>query len=897
MAKAIKPTIRFAADFDAYKRELKRAIGQTDKFDRNLKGAGKKNNFRSIGKAALGAAAGIGAVAVAGTELKKSVDETVDLAKATRQLQRATGLSAEEASRLAAVLKVRGIGTDKLGRSFVKLAGQIESAKEGTGAAADNFRKLGVSQRDIQSGNLSRILTASADGFKKLGDGTSKAAIAQQLFGRNSRDLIPVLEGGGKALRDQLGLAPQLSQAQVEQAFAATKAQRQINLALMKVRTTIAVALLPYISKAANFISEMFEGGNTQGGRFAAKLKEIWRSIQPALEDLGKLAKAVFEFLAANPKLVKMAAYLGAVGLAVKAIKFGSAISGMSTFLGAARTLGGKLITSLRGSGTKAGSAAMSAAANSAADSAAGGVMTRGGRGKKFEKGGKGIGRWVGRGLAAGVVAGLILFGPQLAKELSDWFSRNLPGWLKALLGIRGSSDPRSPYFGAQGISSRSVEPGARAGAAAAAGRSASSPVARSAISIDSNSSPGLVQQRIVELEKSIATYENALAKVEDRTDKAGKRARDQFKEKLADYRFELSNLERRQQSESAIEGILSRIADLRIQAARAAADELGSSLNQRDAERSRLRNLAAAAEFVREQARLSAEVSTADRDYVSQRAELVTQRNMAATEATDPRVQARFARERESAQRDLARAEARGDLDAKDAALAQLAALEERYGANRAARLQSEIDELDRLEQERKENAQRALDELRLSEQERIDALKGEAIEAANTTAAIGALSTGLEGMYSTVLGFLRAAGLAATGQLTGGPQIESPGGVQDFLRALLGVGGFSLDTGEVPLFGGQPKGASKPTIPKKPKKKGKGRASGGFLASAPGALTLVGETGPEYVTREGLVLSGSRTQRMGSAGGVTLNVYPRTSANDPTELARALGWQLATR
>lgn len=897
MAKAIKPTIRFAADFDAYKRELKRAIGQTDKFDRTLKGAGKRNNFRSIGKAAFGAAAGIGAVAVAGTELKKSVDETVDLAKATRQLQRATGLSAEEASRLAAVLKVRGVGTDKLGRSFVTLARQIEAAKTGSGAAADNFRKLGVSQRDIQRGNVSRILAASADGFKRMGDSTGKAAIAQQLFGRNSRDLIPLLEGGGKALRDQLALAPQLSQAQVEQAFAATKAQRQINLALMKVRTTIGVALLPYISKAANFISEMFEGGDTKGGRFAAKLKEIWNAIKPALEDLGKLAKVVFEFLAANPKLVKMAAYLGAVGLAIKAIKFGSAISGMSTFLGAARTLGGKLITSLRGSGTKAGSAAMSAAANSAADSAAGGVMTAGGRGKKFERGGKGIGRWVGRGLAFGVIAGLIIFGPQLAKELSDWFSRNLPGWLKALLGIRGSSDPRSPYFGAQGL--RSIEPGARGAMSAASGsgmavsRASSSAFARTAISVDSNSSPGLVQQRITELEKSIATYENALAKVEDRTDSAGKKARDRFKERLADLRYELSNLERRQQGESAIEGILQRIADLRIQTAKAAADELGTSLNQREAERARLRSLAAAAEFSREQARLSTEASTADRDYVSQRAELVTQRDMAATEATDPRVQARYAREREKAQRDLARAEARGDLDAKDAALAQLAALEERYGANRAARLQAEIEELDRLEQERRDNAQRALDELRLSEQERLDALKAEAIEAQNTAAAIGALASGL-GNVGSVADFLRRA-LMFSGGGTGGPETSSPGAVQDFLRALLGVPGFSLDTGEVPLFGQQPSGAKKPTIPRKPKSKK--RASGGFLSSTPGALTLVGETGPEYVTRDGLVLSGSRTQRMGSAGGVTLNVYPRTSANDPVELARALGWQLATR
>ena len=75
-----------------------------------------------------------------------------------------------------------------------------------------------------------------------------------------------------------------------------------------------------------------------------------------------------------------------------------------------------------------------------------------------------------------------------------------------------------------------------------------------------------------------------------------------------------------------------------------------------------------------------------------------------------------------------------------------------------------------------------------------------------------------------------------------------------------------------------------------KKPSKK---RASGGLLSR--GALTLVGETGPELVMG-GNVYSATRTARMSGAG-VTLNVYPQTTADDPVALARALGWQLATR
>lgn len=90
----------------------------------------------------------------------------------------------------------------------------------------------------------------------------------------------------------------------------------------------------------------------------------------------------------------------------------------------------------------------------------------------------------------------------------------------------------------------------------------------------------------------------------------------------------------------------------------------------------------------------------------------------------------------------------------------------------------------------------------------------------------------------------------------------------------------------------GGNKGGKDKDKKDKKDKKKK--RASGGRLT--PGMLTLVGETGPELIVG-GQVYSASRTARMGSGSGVTLNVYPQTTADDPVALARALGWQLATR
>ncbi len=878
--KAIKPTIRFGADFDAYKRELKRAIGQTDKFDRSLKGAGKKNNFRSIGKAALGAAAGIGAVSLAANELRKSVQETSDLAKATRQLQRATGLSADEASRLAGALKMRNIGTDKASKSFVKLAGSIEAAKTGTGAAADNFRKLGVSQDAIRRGDVSRILLQSADGFKRLGDSTGKAQVAQALFGRNARELIPLFEGGSKALREQLALVPGLTQKQVEQGLAATKAQRDLNTALYAVRVTLGTAVLPYVAKGAEklseFIAEM-RSGKGEGGKFAAKLKEIWNAIKPAVSALGDAAKAVFEFAAANPKIVKMAAYLAAVGLAIKAIKFAGAISGMSSFLKAAGTLGGKLVSTLRRSGSTAGSAAMNSAANSAANSASGGVMTAGGRGKKFEKGGKFVGKWIGRGLAAGIIAGIILFGPELAKRVNDWFSANLPGWLKGILGIRGGSDPRSPYFEPRGgASSRSVEPGAR-GAGGPRARAAAGPVApgsagRPTAGNPSDLNEATIAERTLRLSELKAALEQNLERLAGRKDAAGRRALKNQKELLRATNKELGELERANTVLQARRALEDQIAQARL-------GQLNATLDQNDAARNAARNQNALEDFQRDYARLTGEMG-ASSEFTSRDQELTALISQTQGEAGNAAVQANYQRQRTRLNAQIARAEARGDLELKDQLNSQLAALDERYGADRLQRLINEQNALRAEETARQEAAKEERERLVLEEQQRNDDIARSNNEAAAATYAFSeGVRSLIDNLMNGVISFSQFAGQLAG---AGGPAVSKTDATAGVI--------------------GKTQGFKVPSVPKAPKKKKKtkGKASGGMLS--PGVVTMVGETGPELImaSRSGMnVLSGTRTQRMGGAAGVTnitINAV-RGAADDPRLLAREIGWQLATR
>ena len=993
-----------AGDADSLKKAVNKSIGQLDRLNKQTDKT-SKGGFRNIGKAAVGAAAGIGAVTIAANEMQKSVSQTVDLAKATRQLQRATGLAAEDASALAGVLKVRGMDTNKVGRSFTKLATQIEAAKTGTGAAADAFERLGVSQKALRSGNFNQVLLGLSDGFAKLGDGTSKAALAQQLFGRNSRDLIPLLEGGSSKLREQLALAPQLTDAQVKQALALQAAQRDVNLALMKVRTTIAVALLPYIQKAAKFISEMFRGGDTQGGRFAAKLKEIYEAIKPAAKQLFEFVKGVINFAAENPKLVKVAASLAAIGLAIKGMKFVSAVSGLSTFLKAAKGLGGPLRKIFERFGTRAGTAfAGEAAAGMVGSEGLGGALAPSGRvGKMGKKGGK-FEKWGGRmGKAAvgGFIVGFIaLFGDGLSRAISKKLGEmGLPKLLQDhFLGFFGTDaqaptiDPKSKEYKdwerRQGPRRRS---GARArgsamlrsgGRAAARLRPSLNPRRGSiydlrgmdpltgGIPVEAllQRAEGKAASAQYRVDRYQATIGDSRSKAETKRLRELTRAAREAQREVTKLQKQLARrdalLEIRSSFKEFTQGFtdayaqgLQNIADARLQAAQNLADKmLQSQLKNLDEEEGQSEEARRIRELREQQERDQKERE--DKDYADNKQALDEQleraiRNGNIRGAEDLRQQLE---DLDQQRRDLLRSREITDLSEslqrqRNAAQSdyelRVGAAQEYYDKQLELNKQAVADYKKVIEEQMGLlTAQLEAGKISYTEfNTRVDELnkwltgmyQGDLQNRADAEAAAYAASVGATGTYVTdinaefdrvmkqfpvpavppiptitvdaVLNIQSINNPPSSG--SGGSGGDAPSGVgfttkrattylsslnkskRYNLSDLVSGSPFTSDAGRESFRNFMKTGGGKSRAKKLGLRIDYNRVSGGRLSRS--GLTMVGETGPELLMN-GQVYSATKTARMNGAG-VTLNVYPQTTADDPVALARALGWQLATR
>lgn len=301
------------AGFNKFDRAMRGAEASARRGERHIKGttkavaaqekamgrgagaAGKMGKSTSmLGGSLKGLAVGAGAFAVF-NGLKGAVQETENLARATTKLSAIVKMDTKTASEWVVVAKQRGLESKQLNQAFITLSKNVEAANAGGKKQIQMFKDLGVSQEALKSGDANRVLLEAADGFKKLGPGTKRAALAQQLFARGGQLLIGVMSKGGDAMQEQLDkvdeLGASMDQNGVDNAMKLVTAQRELSTAMLGVKMQIAGALMPYLKKGAEAISG-FVAQMKNPKSDAGQLKQAFLEMLPAL---GEMAKAMME--------------------------------------------------------------------------------------------------------------------------------------------------------------------------------------------------------------------------------------------------------------------------------------------------------------------------------------------------------------------------------------------------------------------------------------------------------------------------------------------------------------------------------------------------------------------------------------------------------------------------
>lgn len=266
----------------------------------------------------------IGAMGVtAGTALALMVKNAIDAADTLRDMAQKTGIAVEQLNGLGFAASQAGGSLDSMVSAAGKLNKSIAEAAGGNKESAEAFDVLGVKIMDA-AGNLKKadvIMAEVADKFATYQDGPEKAAIALRLFGKAGADMIPLLNDGGNAMRDNIAYAEKYSGVTTELTNAADNfndTMGKIALQQKGFANQMTAALLPIMQAVADEFLRMKEQGN--GFSLAA---EVVRTVLQTV--IVMASEVVFVFKGVGREIGAVAAQM--VALATLDIKGFKAIS------------------------------------------------------------------------------------------------------------------------------------------------------------------------------------------------------------------------------------------------------------------------------------------------------------------------------------------------------------------------------------------------------------------------------------------------------------------------------------------------------------------------------------------------------------------------------------------
>lgn len=226
----------------------------------------------------LAGALGLGSLA----SMAKSA---IDAADGLHDLSQRTGAAVEDLSAMRLVADQNGTSLETVAKAFKKLATNQMEASSGSKEQARMFSALGI------SGNSAlESMIKVADTFAKMPDGIAKTDLVTRLFGKAGEELIPVLNQGSAALREQIEWAKKHGATGTD----AAKRADQFNDSLAKLKFSVGaltMALVGPVVNAFNSAIGKFEESAAKGQKFNGVIKasiDLLDSLGHALLGLDK---------------------------------------------------------------------------------------------------------------------------------------------------------------------------------------------------------------------------------------------------------------------------------------------------------------------------------------------------------------------------------------------------------------------------------------------------------------------------------------------------------------------------------------------------------------------------------------------------------------------------------
>lgn len=252
-----KYVVSLEAETARYRAELQKANNTLQQFTRAQQKAldTVRNAFFALGGA------------VAASKFSGWISSAIDAADNASKLSQKIGVSTETITGLALGLDLAGVSTEEFSKAMLRLARVASDADAGLATAQRTFQTLGISVK-ASSGALKTadvLLSEIAGKFSQLANGTQKAALAQELFGRSGATLIPFLNQGSAAFEQMIAQSRALGLVWTDEAGRAAENFNDSLTVLAAVSRGYASALAQEVLPALNATTAFFVKTSEEG--------------------------------------------------------------------------------------------------------------------------------------------------------------------------------------------------------------------------------------------------------------------------------------------------------------------------------------------------------------------------------------------------------------------------------------------------------------------------------------------------------------------------------------------------------------------------------------------------------------------------------------------------------
>jgi hypothetical protein len=201
-----------------------------------------------------------------GDKIWETAKKTAEYAENMELAAQKTGMSTDALQGWSVAATVTGGNADTLLKGVRKLSQELMGVQEGSASSVAAFTKMGMSAEQLKGMKMEEIMLKIADSFKSHEDGVSKAALAQQLFGRSGQQLIPILNMGREGVEGYLQAAKDLgavmSKEDIEAAAAYKNQMEMLEVGMTGLEHKIGMGLIPAMSGlVSSFQSSVKPGG------------------------------------------------------------------------------------------------------------------------------------------------------------------------------------------------------------------------------------------------------------------------------------------------------------------------------------------------------------------------------------------------------------------------------------------------------------------------------------------------------------------------------------------------------------------------------------------------------------------------------------------------------------